>query len=234
MWTDQTHYPYRNFPTPELTGGSDDAHGDDRDDKARYLQGIREADAIIGKFVKFLEERNLFRSTLIIVVGDHGEGFLQHGIRVHGSEIYDEFVRIPFLLINPVLFDGKVAHKNAGLIDVAPTILKLLDEKAPESWQGIDLLGGSSRKYNFSFAPSGNFKIGYRTGNKHYIYDVLKNRVEAFDLAMDPGEMQDIAGRLTPEEIKEVKSRTAAFKSKQDQFLAQYDAGGRIAHLADE
>src|SRR5262249_1742567 len=168
MWTDQTHYPYRNSPRPVLTGESDYAHAGYRDDKARYLQGIREADAIIGEFAKFLEERNLFRSTLIIIVGDHGEGFSHHGIRAHASEIYDEFVRIPFLMINPILFDGKVSHKNAGLIDVAPTILSLLEEKAPVSWQGIDLLSRSSRKYNFSFAPSGNFKIGYRTGNEHY------------------------------------------------------------------
>jgi lipoteichoic acid synthase len=225
MWTDQTHYPYRNFSAAGLTEESDYSHGDDKDDKTRYLQGIREADAIIGEFVESLEKLDLFRSTLIMVVGDHGEGFLQHGFRGHGTQVYDEFVRVPFLMINPVLFDGKLSHKNAGLIDVAPTILSLLGEKSPDPWQGIDLLSTSSRKYNFSFAPWGNFNIGYRVGNKRYIYDVLKDRIQAFDLEIDPREMQDIADTLTPAQIQEVKFRAAVFKSKQDQFFAQYDTG---------
>src|SRR5262249_45618777 len=66
MWTDQTHWPYK---TPiEDTPTSRD----------RYLLGIREADAIIKDFVNFLDKRNLLASTLIVVVGDHGEGFGQH------------------------------------------------------------------------------------------------------------------------------------------------------------
>jgi len=133
MWTDQTHYPYRNSSTAELTMEADYVAGADDKEKSRYLDGIREADAIIGEFVEFLKQRDLFRSTLIIVVGDHGEGFSQHGIRGHGTELYDEFMRIPFLLINPVRFDGKLSHKNAGLIDVAPTILGLLGESSPNS-----------------------------------------------------------------------------------------------------
>jgi phosphoglycerol transferase MdoB-like AlkP superfamily enzyme len=223
MWTDQTHFPYNTYTQ----------RGGDEDHKARYLLGIREADAIIGEFVEFLEKHNLFRSTLIIVVGDHGEGFGQHGVRGHGTEIYDEFVRIPFLLINPVLFDGKVSRKSAGLIDIAPTILGLLGEKSPGSWQGLDLLSKASRKYNFSFVPWGNFKISYRAGDKRYIYDLAKDRVQAFDLEADPFEMQDIADTLTPIEIEEVKLRAEVFKRKQDQFLSQYDTGSVPPRLGE-
>jgi arylsulfatase A-like enzyme len=218
MWTDQTHFPYNNRWTTAAVSLSDQKW------KRGYLLGIREADAIIQDFVDFLDRRNLLRSTLIVVVADHGEGFGQHGAYGHGTEIYDEFVRIPFLLINPVLFDGKVSHRSAGLIDLAPTILGLLGERSPNSWQGLDLLGSRSRKYNYSFVTWGNYKISLRTHERRYIYDVVKNRVQVFDTKVDPLEMQDISDTVAPEEIEKIKLGIGVWKKKQDQYLNQHNS----------
>lgn len=205
MWTDQTHWPYRTRAEDATTSWGKSDPSNRAEQKARYLLNIREADAIIQDFVDFLDKRNLLHSTLIVVVGDHGEGFGQHGAYGHGSEIYDEFVRVPFLLINPVLFDGKLSDRTAGLIDLAPTILHLLGERPPSSWQGLDLLGGRSRRYNYSFIPWGNLKISYRTDKRRYIYDVVKNRLQVFDMKVDPLEMQDIGDTVAPEEIEKIK-----------------------------
>jgi arylsulfatase A-like enzyme len=222
IWTNETHYPY-STRLEDVPGGIMTADLLQRI-KARYLLGIREADAIIQDFVDFLDRRNLLRSTLIVVVGDHGEGFGQHGTYAHGTEIYDEFVRIPFLLINPVLFDGKVSDRNAGLIDLAPTILGLLGERSPSSWQGLDLLGSRSRRYNYSFVTWANFKISLRTHERRYIYDVAKDRVQVFDTRVDPLEMQDIGDTVAPEEIEKIKLEIGAWKNKQDQYLNQHNS----------
>jgi arylsulfatase A-like enzyme len=223
MWTNETHYPYSTRLERYVYGSISPISAELlQETKARYPLAIREADAIIQDFVDFLDRRNLLRSTLIVVVGDHGEGFGQHGVYVHGTEIYDEFVRIPFLLINPVLFDGKISHRNAALIDLAPTILGLLGERSPSSWQGLDLLGSRSRRYNYSFVTWGNFKISLRTPERSYIYDVAKNRVQVFDRRVDPLEMQDIGDTVAPEEIEKIKLQIGVWKNKQDQYLNQH------------
>ena len=225
MWTNQTHFPYRTSMEDATTsqGKSDpsDRAGWAQRAKARYLVNVREADAIIQDFVDFLKRRNLLHSTLIVVVGDHGEGFGQHGVYSHGSEIYDEFMRVPFLLINPVLFDGKVSDRTAGLIDLAPTILNLLGERPPSSWQGLNLLGSHSRRHNYSLVMWRNFKIGRRTGRRHYIYDVVRNRLQVFDMEVDPLEMHDISDTVAPEEIEKTKLEIGVWKKEQDQYLNQ-------------
>ncbi len=221
MWTNETHFPY-STRLEDVPGGI--LANEPQKAKARYLLGIREADAILQDFVDFLDRRNLLRSTLIVVVGDHGEGFGQHGVYGHGTEVYDEIVRIPFLLINPALFDGKVSHRTAALIDLAPTILSVLGERPPNSWEGVDLLGSRSRRYNFSFVTAGNFKISLRTQERSYIYDVVKNRVQVFDRRVDPLEMQDIGDTVTPEEIEKIKLEIGDWKEKQDQYFIQHNS----------
>jgi arylsulfatase A-like enzyme len=228
MWTNETHFPY-----------SIGLEGSDRwvlwqqkaeaETKGRYLLRIREADAILQDFVDFLDRRNLLRSTLIVVVGDHGEGFGQHGVYGHGTEVYDEFVRIPFLLINPALFDGEVSDRTAGLIDLAPTILGLLGESSPNSWQGADLLGSRSRRYNYSFVAWINLKISLRTQDRSFIYDVAKNRVQVFDRRVDALETQDIGDTVAPGQIEKIKLEIEYWKEKQDQYLNQHSSGSLVS-----
>ena len=229
LWTNQTHFPYRtsmeDATTPRGKSDPSDGAGWAQRAKARYLLNIREADAIIQDFVDFLHKRNLLRSTLIVVVGDHGEGFGQHGVYSHGYEIYDEFMRVPFLLINPVLFDGKVTDRTAGLIDLAPTILNLLGERPPSSWQGLNLLGSRSRRHNYSLVVWRNFKIGRHTGKRHYIYDVVRNRLQVFDMEVDALETHDIGDTITPEEIEKTKLEIGVWKKEQDQYLKRYELG---------
>jgi lipoteichoic acid synthase len=229
MWTDETHFPYSTELDPNESEWTLWGQKDRAKSKERYLLGIREADAIIQDFVDFLDRRNLLRSTLIVVVGDHGEGFGQHGVFAHGSEVYDEFVRIPFILINPVLFDGKVSPRTAGLIDLAPTILGLLGERSPSSWQGVDLLGSRSRRYNYSFVTWSNFKISLRTQERSYIYDVVNNRVQVFDRKVDALEMQDMGHTVAPEEIEKIKLEIRDWKEKQDHYLNQHNSDSLVS-----
>ena len=147
----------------------------------------------------------------------------------HGTEVYDEFVRIPFLLINPVLFGGKISPRTAGLIDLAPTILGLLGERSPSSWQGADLLGSRSRRYNYSFVTWNNFKISLRTQERSYIYDVANNRVQIFDRRADALEMQDIGDTVAPEEIEKIKLEIGDWKEKQDQYLNQHNSDSLVS-----
>lgn len=124
IWTFQTHFPY-------FAGAADGAHmlsGPDapedewsREHMARYLSALHEADRLIGELVRFVEASGLAKSTLIVIVGDHGEAFNQHGTFAHGGTLYDENVHVPLLLINPGIAPGRFARVT-GQVDLAPTI----------------------------------------------------------------------------------------------------------------
>ena len=79
------------------------------------------------------------RSTLIVVAADHGESFGEHGEIGHSMFIYDTTLRVPLILSGA----GPAARTNGSriavaLIDVAPTVLRLLGVK-PFDADGVDL-----------------------------------------------------------------------------------------------
>src|SRR5471032_3076758 len=51
---------------------------------SHYDGEIARADAIVGDFITFLKQRNLYDDTLILLVSDHGEGLRDHGEAEHG------------------------------------------------------------------------------------------------------------------------------------------------------
>jgi len=60
-----------------------------------YAGEVAYTDAVVGKIVKDLESHKLLDSTLIAVVGDHGEGLGEHGERTHSLLIYNSTIHVP-------------------------------------------------------------------------------------------------------------------------------------------
>lgn len=103
--------------------------------EALYDDELRYNDACIGELVGFLREAEAFDDTLLIIVGDHGEGFGEHGRLTHGHAPYEELVHVP-LVVNPPA-DGSQGHQEVGgtdselvsLVDLYPTLVEYaLDE----------------------------------------------------------------------------------------------------------
>jgi arylsulfatase A-like enzyme len=94
---------------------------------ARYDGEIAFMDSWIGKLPDALEETGHLGNTLIVVVGDHGESFGEHGqIWEHNSHVFDEVIRVPFIIRPPGgLPDGRRIPGLVRTLDVAPTILGL-------------------------------------------------------------------------------------------------------------
>ena len=66
----------------------------------------------------------------MILAADHGEEFDEHGGRYHGSTLFDEQVRVPLIIAVPGLAP-RVVQSPVELVDVAPTVLGLLDLPVP-------------------------------------------------------------------------------------------------------
>jgi hypothetical protein len=186
LWTDDTHYPYRGSDKERtaVRGAGEDAESL----KGRFLRSLAVSDRLIGELVDRLRESGQLDDTLLVVVGDHGEAFGQHDNLVHGWDLYEETMRVPLLFINARQFAGARDHHPVRNIDIAPTILARMGIAPPASFQGVDLATGARPRRVFYSAPWAGVVVGYREGERKYVYWLGRDQLLAYDLARDPGE----------------------------------------------
>jgi len=159
---------------------------------ARYEQAIRYTDAFIAALDVELSKLNLTDSTIFCVVGDHGEGFGEHGLMGHERIPFDESLRIPLCLRVPFLLPRrKVVDEPVSSVDLVPTLLALLGlEMPPGFFDGTNVLGPvpAGRKVYFSgWMQEG--PAGYVQGQRKFIYSPTGGNLWAYDLLADPQEL---------------------------------------------
>ena len=167
---------------------------------ALYDGEIAFTDAHIGELLDEMEAMGKLDNALIVLFGDHGEEFLEHGGCAHGRTLYEEVVRVP-VLFN---FSGEVAEGGrvdgpVSLADLMPTILELIGEGAPEGLDGRSLapyLGGGGppqdRAVLFELDYQGRKLAGFREGEWKLILDLADGEGELFSLDGDPGERHNM------------------------------------------
>jgi phosphoglycerol transferase MdoB-like AlkP superfamily enzyme len=208
LWTYQTHYPYELDPA---VVAADPALA-----KSRYLAAITRSDALIGGVMDSLRRQGRLDNTLVVILGDHGEAFHQHGTQAHGDDVYRESIRVPLLLVNPRLFSGMTDRTPVRLIDVPSTILSLAGQAVPTTMQGIDLTGPLRPRRVFFSAAWLNLVMGYQEGARKYDYFYVTDHLQAFDLSRDPHEMNDLGGQLAAPERAAVIHRLMNWKAAVD------------------
>ncbi len=217
MWTLATHYPYYHKGPPTDFAPQDELLN-------RYLNALRDGDAALGVILKSLEDSGLLDSTLVVVVGDHGQAFGRHNQWGHGSNIYEENLRVPMVLINPQLFKGEELRAVAGLVDVAPTVLDLLNHELPGTFQGRSVFAKDRRNEVYFVAPWSDSLFGCRIGNMKLIFNSTRNMFEVYDLAADPMEERNIAA-AQKEFILKAQDQLAAWVQYQAGFYREAFAG---------
>ena len=158
-----------------------------------YRNDLHAGDAAFGELVDGLRSRGLHERTLYVVVGDHGEAFGQHeGNFAHTLQLYEENVRVPFIVAAPGLIAGQTRLPQiASLVDMAPTTLALVGLTAPSDWTGASLLAPVPRVARFQ-TDHGPLQLGLRQGKYKAVYQLEHDRLRLFDLARDPQERRDI------------------------------------------
>ncbi|MFO8184496.1 MAG: sulfatase [Candidatus Aegiribacteria sp.] len=104
-----------------------------------YDGEIAFADAELANLFSFIRSGGLAENTLIIIVADHGEEFLEHGGIDHGHAFFQEIVHIPLIFSGPSIPAGVRDTSRAGQFDIAPTLLAMLDIEVPDVIEGSDL-----------------------------------------------------------------------------------------------
>ena len=107
---------------------------------ALYDGEIAFTDQHVGRIVQVLQDLRLAGKTLVIVLSDHGEAFLEHGKLLHAGSLYEEVLHVPLIMRLPgVIPAGKRVAGNVSHVDLMPTALGLLQAECPSQIQGIDL-----------------------------------------------------------------------------------------------
>lgn len=186
LWTGMAHYPYFAGPDP-VSYVENTNHND-------YLNAIRVIDDGLGVLVEGLQQRGLLDSTLVVVLGDHGEAFGEHGQYGHATGLWEENMHIAIALLNPKLFaGGEVAQMIGSIPDVPATIADLLGLTPPPSWHGQSFFAEGRNNGVFLFSPWGGFRTGFRSGDRKFIFNANTGEALLYDLAADPRERVNLA-----------------------------------------
>ena len=184
------HLPY-SAPEPYKSRFQDNPY----DGEIAYM------DEYIGKIISLLKEKNVLQNTLVVIMGDHGEAFGEHGELGHGFFCYEESLAVPLIFYSPKRIpENKRVGQRVNLTDVMPTILDYLDIEIPRHVQGESLLpymtknmAGMRSFYIESVMPHevvGSAIVkGIVKGNYKYL-DLPKP--ELYNLAADPLEKQNL------------------------------------------
>ena len=187
------HHPY-DAPEPGPFPG--------RDEAGRYRSALYYGDSVLGEFLAGLRARALFDKTLFVILGDHSEAFGQHeGNYGHTLFIYEENVRVPYLVVAPGLIREPIRITRAvSLIDTAPTILDLAGLTNCPEYQGTSLLEPREQMSLF-YTDYSLGLLGLRDGNWKLIYEIESGRSKLFDLSRDPAESRNL-GNNHPDRVR--------------------------------
>jgi lipoteichoic acid synthase len=202
MWTAMAHFPYHAHE-PQTDYGVGDAFFN------RYLNALSYADEVLDEVLNRLDAAGLAESTLVVILGDHGEAFGHHGYYVHSS-IHEETARVPFLLLQPGRFYGEEDDTVGGLIDLAPTIMDLLGLPLHDDWQGQSLFDADRSGRTYFFSPWSDYLFGFRDGPLKYILNATTGEYRMFDVVADPGELNDLMPMHTDRE-RYIEQRLASW-----------------------
>jgi len=174
-----------------------------------YYGEVAATDAALGPLLA--DVRAADRPSIVVVTGDHGEALGDHGEESHGLFAYESTLRIPLIVaeLDARRGDarsaerGEISHVPARHVDILPTLLEGAGQPVPGDLPGRSLLAaadrrGSGPRQSYFEAMAAMLNRGWAP-----LSGVLADREkfidlpipERYDLASDPGETVNLAGR---------------------------------------
>ena len=188
----EPHEPY--LPSPGFDFG--DAKID------RYDAEIATVDRSLGQLVEHLEALGVADDTLIVYTADHGEEFGEHGRRFHGKQLFDESVRVPWVVHVPGAKSVRVPAP-VSLLDIPATLTNLMGVPpvrsfggvsqahqltgAEPDWDRVVLLETAYKAYDVRDHQTGAVKWPYKV-----MFDPDTGVESLFNLKDDPEERDDL------------------------------------------
>jgi arylsulfatase A-like enzyme len=165
----------------------------------RYKLEVESVDEAIGALLDELRAKHEYDNTCIVLTADHGEALGEHGKVGHANELFDELLRVPLIIKPPKGSDGiavlhKAQHDIIRQIDLAPTILELVDCPPLPGAEGVSLLHPEERVLSAEVHPpeAKASLFAMRDARYKLVLNVAENRFEMYDLNSDTLEVDDV------------------------------------------
>lgn len=144
-----------------------------------YYHTVHYVDEAIGEMVSDLKQHGLWENSLIVFYGDHDSGLTQRGTAMAEDADADNTVGlfeldhgVPLFIKTPGSSSGEINENVGGQIDIAPTILDIIDIDPPymlgnslvDEQENITVFRDGSFRYNdFYYKPDLTAPIGSGT-----------------------------------------------------------------------
>jgi arylsulfatase A-like enzyme len=194
-------------------------------------------DQEIGRLFRYLKDSGLYENTVIVVVGDHGEGLGDHDWW-HHRVLYQEQIRLPMILRLPGGPERARVGRLVRSIDLFPTVLEWLDLPVPEGVEGrslVKLMNGERDPPRFAYADAinlldNNLGAGIDERHRDLMYCVTDgawkliyrqfnpDRSELYHLAEDPLEIHNVIDRY-PDQRKRLMTLFEQTGGRIDQLI---------------
>jgi arylsulfatase A-like enzyme len=187
--------------------------------ESQYRGELLYTDKYVGELLDFLDEKGLRDKTLVVLVGDHGEAFEEHGWLTHTMTVYEEMTRVPLVVRWPGRIPaGRRIDRPVSLVNLAPTLLDLVGQPAA----GEEMEGASLRPLiedrPAELPPVVSETIrqqsvaSLRDGEWKYVLDMDTCKGELYRLSADPGESRDLS-QSAPQDAARLRADILRFYS---------------------
>ncbi len=198
-----------------------------------YKKEVEYMDKEIGKIIKFLKENNLYKKTVIVFVGDHGEGLGEYHLNFgHIYYLRPQYTKVPLIM----KFPGKkhrIIEKNVSVIDIYRTLLDYFSFKeGKENRLSKNILKnykGKRKLFMYTYKPESihdgvsvleeNFQFIMYRGKKSFSEFIDLSKTNGYTLKdnfINAPEYFKIIKRMKKTALKEFK--IAKRKKKQKRF----------------
>ncbi|MDH3685557.1 MAG: sulfatase-like hydrolase/transferase [Myxococcales bacterium] len=185
--------------------------------RALYHREVASVDERVGYALDALRKGGLERRTLVVFTSDHGEGFGEHGIFLHGKSFHEELVRVPLIVAGPGISSGLATDVPVSLVDIAATLYEWLGVEPAEPLQGRSFAalasgapdGPAPRRVYLSSSNGTEYGLDALIEGTDKLVRLSEGAYQLFDLAGDPGEREDLAA-ARPERVAELAATLEA------------------------
>jgi len=160
-------------------------------------------DAQVGKVLNALDQQDLWKDTVVILLGDHGYNLGEHNWW-NKNVLYDHSCRVPLMIYAPdESAEGKTCQSFVESLDIFQTITDICGLTPPDNLEGVSfrpLLKNPSQDWKiaaYTQVQRGDAK-GYSVRTKRWRYtewDYGKAGTELYDHNNDPDEYYNLVDK---------------------------------------